>query len=34
MPEPKLAELIKALVPADAPAFVLLPKGEYEALAQ
>lgn len=34
MPEPKLAELITLLAPADAPAYVLLPKGEYKALAE
>jgi D-alanyl-D-alanine dipeptidase len=33
MDEPQLAALIGTLVPADDPAFVLLPRPEYDALA-
>jgi D-alanyl-D-alanine dipeptidase len=33
MEEPQLASLIAKLVPADRPAFVLLPRAEYDALA-
>lgn len=33
MPEPKLASLLAALSPDAAPAFVLLPRAEYDALA-
>ncbi len=34
MPEPELAALIATLAPADAPAYVLLPRNEYEALTE
>lgn len=33
MEEPRLVELIKALVPAQNPVYVLLPRAEYQALA-
>ena len=33
MDEPRLVELLRALEPASKPAFVLLPRAEYDALA-